>query len=116
VKHEFEQKSKLFQSIGDPKKALKMLASLMISNRHKQNKEVKSKKNTNQFDLEDVIENKKGMAPSFGFPNMDFNDEQGPAKIQINKISGDACAWKQEDDVWEHMEKCFTFGKPLIHD
>ena len=43
------------------------------------------------YDLDDVIKNKQGEAPAFGFQGLEFNEYDAP-QIQINKVSNDACA------------------------
>ena len=45
-----------------------------------------------------------------------MNFETENLKIDMMSLAGDALAFKVMTELGDHMDKCFTFGKPLLYD
>jgi len=45
-----------------------------------------------------------------------LNFETENNKIDMMALASDALAFKVMSELGDHMDKCFTFGKPLLYD
>jgi hypothetical protein len=79
----------------------------------KKEKKEDIKKFDEDLDLDAIVKD-GDRKPAFGCPGINYQDA-GP-KMDLMSLAKDALAFSIMDEIENHMNKCFTFGKPLIYD